>query len=249
METNQELKLEVYPREKTGRSASFRVRTAGRVPAVIYGAGLSKDGKALPVSLSLPNFKKLYTLKGKSTLLSLEPKEGAPSDLSQRKVLFKEVQTHPLKNTVVHVDIHELDLKKPIRIVVPLTFVGKAKGLAEGGIMSIITRQVEIKALPQDIPNHIDVDVSDVGLNDSLNVDDLVKKMGTTKYEFIYEHSFVLVSVNPPEEEKVAEVTAEAATAEGAAAGAAAPGAAAAPAAAGAAAPAAAGDKGAAKKK
>jgi large subunit ribosomal protein L25 len=213
MESNQDLKLEVYPRSKTGRSASYQTRTAGLIPAVIYSATSSKEGKSIPVSLNPANFRKVYATKGKSTILSVDPKDGAPTEWAQAKVLFKEVQTHPLKNTVVHVDIHELDLKKPIRIVVPLAFVGKAKGLAEGGIMSIISRQVEIKSLPQNIPNHIDVDVSELGLNESLKIDDLAKKLGNEKYELIYDNSFALVAIAIPEEEKAAEPAADAAAA------------------------------------
>ncbi len=230
-QTNQSLTLEIFGREKTGKSASYRMRINDRVPAVVYGPNLKKGG--INVAVSPKEVKKIFTTVGRTGLITLESKEGAPQELSGTQVLFKELQGHPLKHTLLHVDLHQLDLNRPIRVTVPLNFTGKAKGLAEGGIMSIVSRQVEIKCLPRDIPNHIDVDVSELNVNDSIHVEELAAKHKDSKFQFIFEANVALVAVVPPEEEKVvAPVAAEGATAEGAAA--------AAPGAAGAAAPAAA---------
>jgi large subunit ribosomal protein L25 len=211
-------KLEIFAREKKGKSAAFQLRRKERVPAVVYGPNL-KEG--ITVAVSPKDVRRIYLSAGKTGLVTLETKEGAPSQLNGTQVLFKELQGHPLKNTLLHVDLHQLDLKRPIRVTVPLNFVGKAKGLAEGGIMSIVSRQVEIKCLPTEIPNHIDVDVSELGVNDSIHVEELSKKYKDSKLQFIFEANVALVAIVPPEEEKAAApvaADAAAATAGGAAA-------------------------------
>lgn len=231
--SNTENTLTLFGREKLGKNASFRIRKDGNAPAIVYGPKL-KQG--LSVAISPKEVRALYAKVGKTGLITLKTEAGAPSELSGTKALFKEIQSHPLKKNIVHVDLHQLDLTRKIRVIVPLNFVGKAKGLGEGGIMSIVSRQVEIKCLPEDIPNHIDVDVSDVGVNESIHIEELSEKLKGSKFEFIYESNIALVAVVPPEEEKVAAPAAAegAAPAEGAAAAAPAAGAAAAPAAAGA---------------
>ncbi|NCN26439.1 50S ribosomal protein L25 [bacterium] len=222
MESTQDIKLEVFPRTKTGKSAAYRARREGFIPGVIYGPSL-KGG--LPINLSPKNFRKVYLAKGKSAILSIDAKEGVAADVAGSKVLFTEIQTHHVRNEVTHVDLHQLDMNSPVRITVPLKFVGKAKGIVDGGIVSILNREVEIKALPANIPSHIDVDVSGLDVGDSLKIDELAKITGEDKYEYMYETSFALVSVVEPEEEKAATpaVDALAAGAAAPAAGAAAP--------------------------
>jgi large subunit ribosomal protein L25 len=240
----QELTLQVFPRKSTGRNESHRVRQSNLIPAVVYGPKLKA---ALPVSLVPNEVKSIWKKAGKTGLVTLEAMDGAPAELKGTKVLFKDLQTHAFKNQLMHVDLHQLDLGRKIRVTVPLQFVGKAKGLAEGGLMSIASREVEIKCVPTEIPSTIEVDITDVGMNDSIHIDDLAKKMSGAKFEFIYDANIVLMAIVPPEEEKAATPAADAAAAT-AAPGAAAPGAPAA----GAAAPAAAakaGDKAAAPAK
>ena len=233
--------LDIYPRVGLGKSAAHKTRASNLIPAVFYGPKLNKDSAPTGVSVSLDpkNFLQVYQEKGRTTLVDVALKDGAPAELGGSKVLIKALQTNPLKRQVMHVDIQQLDMNKELRVKVPLKFSGKAKGLAEGGILSIMSRQVEIKCLPADIPHEIDVDVTDLGLNDSVHIHQLSEKLKeTAKYEFIFDSDFTLCAIVPPEEEKAATPAEGAVAAEGAAA--AAPGA---PAAAGAAAPAAAGAK------
>ena len=227
--TPETLTLKVFGRTGLGKNEAFRLRQKEMIPAVVYGPKLKTP---VPVSISPRDVKAVYGKAGKTTLVTLEAVEGAPNEINGTKVFFKEIQSHPLRNTLTHVDLHQLDLSRKIRVIVPLTFVGKAKGLAEGGIMSISARQVEVKGLPQEIPSHIDVDVSDLGVNDSVHIEELSKKYESAKFEFIFEANVALVAIVPPEEEKAAAPIAGADAAAGAAPAAGAPGA---PAAAGAA--------------
>ena len=204
--------LKIYGREKTGKSAAFQVRRKDMIPAIVYGPNIKTPFtvKIVPNDLRI-----VYGQAGKSRLITLESVEGAPSELSGTKVFMKEIQAHPFKNIVTHVDLHQIDMKRKIRVVVPIKFVGKAKGLAEGGILSIVTRTVEIKALAIDIPSAIECDVSELGVNDSVHIEELAKKYeaGNAKIEFIYEANVALVAVVPPEEEVVATPTVDAAAA------------------------------------
>lgn len=208
------LTLKVYPRKGSGKSAAFRSRLEKLVPAIVYGPEMKT-----PIQVSLPANETVLTYRkvGRTTLLTVEAVDGAPAELNGAKVLIKEIQAHPLKNTLLHVDLHKLDLKRKVRVTVPLNFTGKAKGLSEGGLMSIASRQVVVKVLPTDIPQHLDVDVSKLGVNESIHISDLAKSFEAGKFEFMYESDYAIVAVVPPEEEKAAEVVA-APGAEGAAA-------------------------------
>lgn len=234
-EANTNLTLDVYPRNGSGKNAAYKTRVKNLIPAIVYGTKLSKDNSPTGVSISLDpkNFLKVYNVSGRSSLVDVALKDGAPSEAGGSKVLIKALQTNPLKREVLHVDLLQLDMSKELRVVVPLKFVGKAIGLIEGGILSIMVRQVEIKCLPADIPHEIEVDVTEVNVNESIHIHQLSEKLkGKVKYEFIYDSDYTLCGVQPPEEEKAAT------PAEGAAAPAAGAPAAGAPAAAAAAAPA-----------
>ncbi|MEZ4814219.1 MAG: 50S ribosomal protein L25 [Bdellovibrionota bacterium] len=232
-QANTNLTLDVYPRTGSGKNAAFRTRAKNLIPAVVYGSKMSKDDKptGLSVSLDPKNFLKVYQVTGRSSLVDVALQEGAPAELAGSKVLIKALQSNPLKREVLHVDILQLDMAKELRVVVPLKFVGKAKGLTEGGILSIMVRQVEIKCLPADIPHEIEVDVTGVNVNETIHIHQLSERMKDSKFEFIYDSDYTLCGVVPPEEEKAA-TPAEAAAADAAAAPAAGTPAAAAPAAA-----------------
>lgn len=217
----QDFTLVVSDRAKKGKSASYRLRREKLIPAVVYGPN-AKEG--VSITLSYANFREVYNKAGKTSLIRLEAKGDNTKSLNGFKVLVSDIQLDAIRNEVLHVDLHELDLKKPIRVTVPLHYVGKAKGLAEGGILSVNVREIEIRVLPDRVPSHIDVDVSDLALNESLHVSQLEEKVGKTNYEFMYESDLTLVGVQEPEDEVVAAPVVDPAAA-------AAPGAAAAPAA------------------
>lgn len=222
----QDYTLVVGDRNKKGKNASYRLRREKQIPAVVYGPN-AKEGIA--ITLNYPNFREVYNKAGKTSLIRLEAQGENSKAVNGFKVLVSDIQIDAIRNEVLHVDLHELDLKKPIRVTVPLHYVGKAKGLGEGGILAVNVRDVEIRVLPDRVPSHIDVDVTELGLNESLHLSQLEEKIGKTNFEFVYESDLTLVGVQEPEEEVVAAPAADAAAAPAAAG--AAPAAAAAPAA------------------
>jgi large subunit ribosomal protein L25 len=132
--------------------------------------------------------------------------QSSAADLAQKVALVREVQVHPVSGSVLHVDFYEVDLTQRLQVTVPLHFVGKAIGLADGGILQPIIREIEVECLPSDIPQFIEVDVSALAIHDAIHLVDLKLPESVTP---VFETNEAVVSVLPPtvEEVKVAEPT------------------------------------------
>ncbi|MEO5667821.1 MAG: 50S ribosomal protein L25 [Bdellovibrionota bacterium] len=193
--------LKVYGREQTGKGASIQLRLKDMVPGVVYGPQLKT-----PLNISLiPNeIIAAHKAAGKTTLVTLDAVDGAPAQLKGMKVLFKSIDAHPFKTRFVHVDFHAIDLTKKMRVVVPVHFVGKSLGQAEGGILNATLRELEIRCAPDQIPSSIDVDITNLNLNDSIHLSEVEKLF--PNLEFIYENDYSLVTISEIREEKAAVV-------------------------------------------
>ncbi len=202
METG-ELSCESRPvRPKGIRSG---IRRAGRVPAILYGPG----AKAMPVSIGAAELKARVAAAAQTRIIKLK---SASADLDGRHVIFKDLQRAPVSGEILHADLYEVDLKRAIRVEVPLKFTGKAAGVAEGGILQPLVRAIEVECLPLEIPESIEVEVSALGIHDVIHVSS-IKLAGNIKP--LFDQDYAVVSVLPP---TVAEVAAPAAVAvEGAA--------------------------------
>ena len=224
MKTSFELVAEF--RETQGKGASRRLRHDGKVPAILYG------GHAEARALTLSHQKLLIMLDNErfySTILNLKV-----GDQSQAAIL-KDVQRHPFKNAIVHIDFQRVEDNQKIRISIPLHFTGAAVSpgvKSQGGLVSHMRTETEVSCLPKDLPEFIEVDISGLSLNESIHLSQLKIPAGVTLVDLVKDDAAVVAIHSPRAEEP--EPTA--------AAGAAADGAAAAPAAGAAAAPAAAGD-------
>lgn len=233
--------LTVAARAGVGRGASRRTRVAGRIPAIIYG----KLNPPQTISIAAPEFTKLLKqIAGSAAIIELKENES-----DKRLSILQEIQRNPMTDQIVHVDLHEVSADAEMEIGVTVHTVGEPIGVrTENGILEIVAHQVRVRCLPKDLPPFIEVDVTELHLNESIHVSQLPKLPGVSYVDDPVQP--VISCVEPVVE---AEPTpAEAAPAEGAAAAAGAPAAAgAAPAAgaAGAAAPAAAGAAGAAAAK
>jgi large subunit ribosomal protein L25 len=219
MKTSFELVAEF--RETQGKGASRRLRHEGKVPAILYGGHL--EARALTLShqklaIMLDN-ERFY-----STILSLKV-----GDQTQAAIL-KDVQRHPFKNAILHIDFQRVEENEKIRIAIPLHFKGAAVSpgvKSQGGIVSHMRNEVEVSCLPKDLPEFIEVDMSGLSLNESIHLSQLPVPPGVQLLDLAREDSAVAAIHSPRAEEP--EPTAVAA--EGAAApveGAAAPAAAAA---------------------
>jgi large subunit ribosomal protein L25 len=223
MKTSFELIAEF--REMQGKGASRRLRHEGKVPAILYG------GHSEARALTLSHQKLLIMLDNErfySTILSLKV-----GDQTQAAIL-KDVQRHPYKNAIVHVDFQRVEDNQLIRISIPLHFKGEAVSpgvKSQGGIVSHMRNEVEVSCLPKDLPEFIEVDLSGLSLNESIHLSQLSLPAGVELIALAKEDSAV-AAIHSPRAEEPEPIAAAAAEGVPAAAAPAAAGAAAAPAAA-----------------
>jgi large subunit ribosomal protein L25 len=152
-------------RTETGKGAARKLRADGRVPAVIYGH--SREAQGLSV-----NARELSRLLDRIAAGSTVVELGL--DGGTTRTLIREIQRHPLKRTIVHVDFQELVAGEKMTVNIPLVFVGTSIGVREqGGLLEEVMRQLHISVDPGSMPNHIDVDVSALTIGHPLHVRDL----------------------------------------------------------------------------
>ncbi len=210
---------------KTGKHNSRRLRREGHVPAVVYGPSL----KNVSLYVSEKEVVRFAKQQYENTIFVFK---SADKSLNNLKVLKKATTLHPVSRRPVHLDFFAIDLNKAIRVSVEVRYEGRAAGVKDGGILNTVRRDVEVECLPAQIPQFLAIDVTPLGIGNSLHVSDLQMPEGIRLITLPTETLCTVTMV----EEIVAEVApAAAATAEGAAAGAAAGAAGAAGAAAGAA--------------
>jgi large subunit ribosomal protein L25 len=179
----QGLAIEAEPREDFGKNAARRLRRSGRVPCVVYGGG----GTAIPISVD-----------------SRSVSSKAPA-----RVMLRDWQLEPVRGEVLHVDMIRVSGDTRLQLKVPIRLTGEAKGVkVQGGILEFILREVEVECLPDDIPERIDVDITELMLGRNLRVSDLAlgeKVKAVTDPTQVVVH---VVALKVVEEEKPAEVAA-----------------------------------------
>ena len=200
-----EYKFDAVPRTPNGKKGARGLRSADKLPAVVYGA----TTKPYPIEVSAKEIPLLYlrTL-GRNTLMtmSLTDEKGAKSESI---VMFKEVQREPVKNKFQHVDFYQVDPKFPINLRIPVVLEGVPKGVREqGGLLNHPTRNLRVRCLPADIPAEIKVDITELGLDESILLKDMTPPKGVV---FQGDPHTVLAQVTMIEEEKAPEPAAGAA--------------------------------------
>lgn len=187
-------------RNEKGSSVAERLRRSGRVPSIIYG-----KGEPLMITIPKTELKVLRKHKFSEGVLieiSMEGESGGAT-----AAVIKDVQFHPLTNEVVHLDFLRISLEEKIRIRVPIILSGDSKGVKAGGVLEQTLRELEIEALPMDIPEDITVDVSALDLGHSLHVETI--KLGEGVKILTDPGSTVAAVVGHEEEEEEKEVSAE----------------------------------------
>ena len=197
------LKITAEEREHSGKGVARKMRQAGRIPAVLYGQG--HDG----VSLSLDSYELnqlLSTSGARTSVLELEVKGSERS--GSQNVLIKEVQKHPYKDLILHMDLLEIAMDEVISVMVPIEIVGTAKGVKlDDGILEMKRRELEIVCLPNIIPDSITFDVSELEIGDTIHVEELTVADGIT---IPHDTNFTILTVvaaavEPEPEEEVEE--------------------------------------------
>ena len=185
----EELNLSVEKRADIGKGAARKLRRAGNVPAVLYGAALKET---LNLQLETGALEQvLQAVSGRKVLLNLT----IAGEKKARKTILQAVQRHPLLRTPTHVDFYEVEKGHTVVVEVPIALVGKAEGVDIGGILQQDLRSVEVECMPTDIPSTIEVDVTPLGIGASIHVNDLSASAGQV---FLSDPHMTIVSVVAP---------------------------------------------------
>ena len=162
--------LQAEKREGRGKNEARRLRAAGKIPAVVYG---SEKNKATEIAVDPRTLLRiLHSESGVNTLIGLE---GAGLAVGG-KVLVKEYQLDPIDHRLLHADFYAVAMDKAIVVTVPIVIKGEPKGVKQqGGIVDFVNREIEVECLPGDIPEHIDIDISELMLHQGIRVRDLPK--------------------------------------------------------------------------
>jgi large subunit ribosomal protein L25 len=185
------VKLQVQARESRGSAESRRLREQGLIPGVLYGNG----DKAHPFSIEERELRKALTGDhGLHAILDvvLEGQQKA------HHAVVKDYQLDPVRARLLHIDLHEVRLDQAIQTNVVVELTGEAAGQKEGGVLSQINREVRVEALPMEVPDHLELDVTAMVIGDSLRLSDLRVPEGVTLLD---DPETVLATLSPPTKE------------------------------------------------
>lgn len=154
-------KLKAEVREETGKGVARKLRRAGLVPGVVYG----KTRPAQPLTIDPMDLQNKMTGNAIFDLILENDGEEA-----SETVMIKDVQKDPIKGDIIHIDFHQISMDEKITISVPIKLTGDAAGVTEGGVLQQLLREIEVECLPINIPEEIEVDISELGMGDSLLV-------------------------------------------------------------------------------
>lgn len=186
--------LNAQLRDGTGKGNARTLRSAGLVPAVVYGP----KSESTSLSVSAKSLEKLLRdLGGESKLIDLNIEDSG--EQAVRQVLIREVQVHPVRRRFLHVDFYEVPLDQPIVVEVLLDVQGEPMGVKKGGSLEIIRRSISLRCLPAEIPERIQVDVTGLDLGDTVHISDLISRVA---FEIVDDHALALISVSSPEGDK-----------------------------------------------
>jgi len=193
-------KLTAQTRESVGKGAARSLRRQGRIPGILYGAGVDN----IKLSLESRELEKMFNSPLYSRgLINLDIEGDMPYN---KTVMVKELQTDPVKAHYLHVDLLEIRMDRKISTMVYINTIGTPKGVEEGGILQIIRRELEVYCLPANIPEQIDIDVSGMEIGDSINVSQIEVEGDV---EIPFEVDFTVVTLVSPKMEAIEEPSEE----------------------------------------
>lgn len=192
------VKLEVLPRDATGKQKVKALKREGFIPAALYGKKIDH----ILLAISSKTVKQLLrTTSMRNTIFELKIKGKRNKQIA----LVQDMQLHPITREIVHMDLYGISMEDKVTVNVPILLKGTALGLELGGVLVQRMRSIDVECLPADIPSEITLDVSDLEIGDARHVSDIE----VPKVEFMVEDERTIVTLQPPklvvEEEKVEE--------------------------------------------
>lgn len=198
----EQIQLEAFIRNQTGKGAGRALRRDGKVPAVFYGP----DSPPLSLFIRRLDLEKVFKKQpGENILFQLEITGEGPKVL--KTAMLRELQRDPVSRAYLHTDFYEISLTKELEVEVAIRVVGKSPGVEKGGILHEVTRELQIRCLPGNIPDYIEVDVGKLEIGDAVHVQDLHLAEGI---KVLSDPHITIINVMAPIEEKPAVEEAEA---------------------------------------
>ena len=192
------IELQTTVRKSTGNSPARSLRRAGQIPAVLYGPKM----ETVLLSVNIKDLAQVFK-QGNAfqVILNLVIQNGKKVT---KAAMVKELQTHPVSGNFIHIDFYEIDMKRQINVMVPIITNGQSVGVENGGMLNIVRREIELLCLPGDIPEAIEIDITDLDIGDSIHIEDI--PLGEN-VEVSADFNFTVVTVLSPtvEEEEVVE--------------------------------------------
>lgn len=191
MSVDTNISLEAKPRTERGKNAARRLRAAGLVPVTVYGGGQD------PVAgtISKREFAALVRANGRNSIFTLN------LDGTSSPVKVADYQADPIKGTLMHLDLMRISMTEKSQFDVNIKIIGEAEGVKlGGGVLDVVLHSLTIRCLPGDLPDHIDVDVTPLGIGQNIRVSDL--KLDAEKIEVLGDPEQVIATVVPPRTEE-----------------------------------------------
>ncbi len=181
--------LHAQRRDQTGKQYAKKARRSGEIPGVLYGPG----EEPVVLSVEVNELKKVLHTAGETTVISLLL-AGNGKKQKKEKVIIRKVQLHPVTQEYLNVDLQHVSMKTKVTVEIPIVIEGTAKGTKAGGILEHVLHALKIECLPSDIPEHIQVDVSELDIGNSVHVEDL--EIG--KARVLTDSTSSVVTILPP---------------------------------------------------
>jgi large subunit ribosomal protein L25 len=191
------IELKANIRATVGNGPARRLRQAGQIPAVLYGP----KTESVLLTVNKSDFD-LALKKGRSGQIILNLVVQDNGETYTRPAMIKELQLHPLSRNYLHIDFYEIDLDRKITLGIPIVTVGSSVGVERGGVLQIIRRELEVECLPFEVPESIEIDITDLDMGDSIHVRDISMDGDV---ELLGESNLTVITVLSPKLEEEAE--------------------------------------------
>jgi large subunit ribosomal protein L25 len=197
----EEIRISAETRKERGKGLARKLRRQGTIPAILYG----RDVKPIALSISSKDWRLLESHARTNAVIRMEIRDGGK--LQERPVMIKEVQKGLLDRAVLHVDFLQVSMERAVQVEVPVHLTGTAVGVVKGGVVEQHLRTAMIESLPGQIPERIDVDISNLDIGDSIHIHEI----SIPGIKLLDPPDVAVVGVTPPEAEEKVEVAAPAA--------------------------------------
>ncbi|MDH3357122.1 MAG: 50S ribosomal protein L25/general stress protein Ctc [Desulfobacteraceae bacterium] len=188
------IEIKTKIRTKTGNGPARRLRMSGQIPAVLYGP----KTETVLLSVNKSDLELLFKKGGiGQVVLNLVIQKNG--ETTTRPAMIKELQTHPVSRNFIHIDFYEIKMDQKITAKIPVVTTGIAKGIELGGVLQIIRRELEVECLPLEVPESIEIDISDLDVGDSIHVGKIRLE---SELEFLEDDNYTVVTVLTPKLEE-----------------------------------------------